>query len=340
MSTWDRQSYYYSGQGVLMVGARDAQGKPKGFTPVGNCSACAIGIETSVLEHKESQSGQRATDLRVTTETKASISMTLENFSAEILALALRGDVTKVLGSSVIGEAVTLYNGKVLKLANGKISALTVKRGATSLIAYTNDATPYDYKFNAETGSIQMNDGSVVALSALTTGGTAPSAITVGATTSITVANTAAVGDFVSFTGFTGADAALINGKAHKILTASPTVITIDLNTTGKTITLGTPLSAFDGVALTADYTWATQYQVDALTQGPQERYLRFEGLNTADGNNPVVVEVFKFLVDPAQELPLIGDENIAQFVLEGSLLSDALQSSGSKFFKQRLLRA
>ena len=340
MATWDRQSFYYSGQGVLMMGARDATGKPKGLTPVGNCSASALSIETSVLEHKESQSGQRATDLRVTTETKANITMTLENFSAEILALALRGDYTKVAGSSVVGEALTLYNAKVLKLANAKASAVVVKRGATTLIAYVNDATPYDYKLNAEAGSIQMNDGSVVAISALTTGGAAPSAIAVGATTSITVVNTAAVGDYVGLAGFAGADAALINGKAHKILTASPTVITIDLNTTGKTITIGTPLSAFDGVALLADYTWAQQYRVDALTQSSQERYLRFEGLNTADGNNPVVVEVFKFLIDPAQELPLIGDENIAQFVLQGSVLSDALQSTGSKFFKQTLLRA
>ncbi|MGH8597166.1 MAG: hypothetical protein ACREXT_10960 [Gammaproteobacteria bacterium] len=256
------------------------------------------------------------------------------------MALALRGDFTRVAASSVVGEALTLYNGKVLKLANAKSSAMTIKRGATNLVLYTNDATPYDYKSNLDAGSIQMNDGSVVAISALTTGGTAPSAIAVGATTSVTVANTAAVGDNVAFTGFTGADAALINGKAHKILTATTTVITIDLNTTGKTITLGTPLSAFDGVALLADYTWAQQYRVDALTQGQQERYLRFEGLNTADGNNPVVLEVFKFVVDPSKELPVIGDENIAQFVLEGSVLSDSLQSTGSKFFKETLLLA
>lgn len=340
MSTWERQSFYYSGQGVLMMGTRDSAGKPKGLTPVGNCSASALAIETSVLEHKDSQSGPRATDLRITTETKANISMTLENFSAEILALALRGDFTKVAASSVTGEAVTLYNAKVLKLANAKVSAVAVKRGATTLVLYTNDATPHDYKLNTETGSIQMNDGAVAAISALTTGGTAPTATAVGGNHSVTVANTAAVGDYVSFTGFAGADAALINGKAHKIVTASPTVITLDLNTTGKTITLGTPLSAFDGVALTADYTWAQQYRVDALTQSSQERYLRFEGLNTADGNNPVIVEIFKFLIDPAQELPLIGDENIAQFVLQGSVLSDALQSTGSKFFKQTLLRA
>lgn len=339
MPTWDRQSFYYSGQGVLLVGSRDSLGKPKGLTAIGNCSASAINIETSVLEHKESQSGQRATDLRVTTETKCNITMTLENFASDVLALALRGDSTRVLASSVVAEAVTLYNGKVLKLANAQASAVAVRRGATTLTAYTNDTTIYDYKTNLPAGSLQMNDGSIIGLAGLTTGGTAPTAISVGASTSVTVANTAVVGDFVSFTGFAGADAALINSKTLKILTASATVITVDLNTVGKTITIGVPLSAFDGVALVVDYAWALQYRVDALTQGSAERFLRFEGLNTADGNNPVVVEVFKFLADPAQEVNLIGDDNIAQFVLQGSVLSDSLQATGSKFFKQTLLR-
>ena len=339
MSTFDRQSFYFSGQGVVMMGTRDSLGRAKGYTPVGNCSACAISIETAVLEHKESQSGGRATDLRVTTETKSNISMTLDNFSAEILALALRGEFTTFQPATVTAEAMTLFNAKVLRIPKAKISALAVRRGATTLVLYTNDTTPHDYKSNLDAGSIQMNNGAVIGISALTTGGTAPTAITVGATTSITVANTAVIGDFVSFTGFAGADAALINGKAHKILTASATVITIELNTVGKTITIGVPLSAFDGVALVVDYTYALQYTVDALTLGSQERSLRFEGLNTADNNQPVVIEVFKFVIDPTQELPLIGDENIAQFVMQGSVLSDTLQATGSKFFKQTLLR-
>jgi hypothetical protein len=340
MSTWDRASHYYRGNGVVMIASRDSAGKPKGFTPVGNCNALNISIETSVIEHKESQSGQNAIDLRVETEKKAKLSVTLENFDADVLETALRGTATRKAAGSVTGEALTLYNGKILSLANIKVSSVVVKRGAQALTAYVNDATPYDYKLNADAGSIQLNDGSVVAVDKLTTGGTAPSAITVGATTQVTVANSAAVGDYVVFTGFSGADAALINGKAFKILTASASAVTIDLDTTGKTITLGTPLSAFDGVALTADYSYAAQNKLDALTVGSLEKWLRFEGLNTADGNNPVVVDVFKFLLDPTKELSLITDgDNIAQFVLEGNVLADPLQASGSQFFRQVQVR-
>ncbi|MGH8615856.1 MAG: hypothetical protein ACREYF_28555 [Gammaproteobacteria bacterium] len=179
----------------------------------------------------------------------------------------------------------------------------------------------------------------MIGIAGLTTGGTAPSAIAVGNPTVVTVANTAVVGDYVAFTGFAGADAGLVNGKAHKITVASPTSVSIDLDTTGKTITVGTPLSAFDGVALTTDYSYAAQYLVNALTTAAPERYLRFEGLNTTDGNNPVVLEVFKFSIDPAAELALITAEGASQFEITGNVLADALVSSGSQYFRQTLLR-
>jgi|GEM_PF-3394727 len=335
MTTFDRSTKYFRGNGVVMVAERDAAGRPKGFIAQGNCSALGLTHEVSVIEKKESQSGQNSVDKRIETEKTVTLSMTLDNHAADVIKLALRADVTAKKAGSVTGEALKLYNGKIMPFANIKVSAVAVKRGATALTAYVDDATPYDYKLNAEAGSIQFNDGSVAAIDKLTTGGTAPTAITVGATTTVTVANTANAGEHVAFTGFTGADAALINGKAHKILSATPAQVVIDLDTTGKTITLGTPLSAFDGIALTADYSYAAQNRIDAMTTGAPERYLRFEGLNTAEENIPVVVEAFRFQVDPGKEFGLIQEgDNLSSFVLEGSVLFDALQSSGSKYYK------
>lgn len=69
-----------------------------------------------------------------------------------------------------------------------------------------------------------------------------------------------------------------------------------------------------------------------ALTEGVAEMAMRFEGLNTAEDNEPVVVEVFKFATDPLKELSLISD-NFQQFVLEGSVLADSTKTTGSKFF-------
>ena len=339
MSTFDGNNYYYSGQGVVLIGKRDSQGKPAGLLPVGNVSDLKISIETTVLEHKESQTGQRGIDLRLTTEVKATLSATLENYVAENLALALRGNQTTKAAGAVTAEAPKLYWGKVVPLKYVSVSAVVVQRGAQTLTPYVNDSTPYDYKLNEDAGSIMLNDGSVTALSSnATTGGVEPSAITVGSTTTVTVANTAQAGDYVALGGFAGDDAALVNNKAFRILSATTSAVVLDVDTSGKTITAADALAVFDGGTLDIDYSYAGQELIAALTEGSLERYLRFEGINTADENRPVVVEVFKFLMDPTKELSLIGDD-INQFVLEGNVLADPLQSEGSKYFKQTLLR-
>lgn len=338
MSTFDRSTKYYSGQGVVMLGDRSATGQAINLKPLGNVTDLKINTTTSTLEHKEAQSGQRAVDFRLTTETNVKCSLTIENFARDILALAMRGSYTDTAAGSVTGEAIAGYPGAIAPFAKIKASAVAVKRGATALTLYTNDATPWDYKLNADAGSIQINDGSVTVVDKITTGGTVPTAITVGASTSVTVANTAVVGDYAVITGLAGADAALVNGKWLKILTATPTAITLDLDTTAKTITIGVPLSAFSGVALLADYSYAAQIKVDALTGAAPEKFLRFEGLNTLDGNKPVIVEIFKFTLDPAQEFALISGEQAAQLTIEGSVLADTLQTSGSQFYRERAL--
>jgi hypothetical protein len=354
MSTFDGNNFYFSGQGVVLIGARDSSGKPAGLIPVGNVSALKLGLAATTLEHKESQTGNRATDLRLITELKSSLQMTIENFSSVGLANALTGGVTEVAAGNVTtgNETAKLYHGKVTPLKNINVSSLVVKRnGGTpqTLTAYTNDSTPYDYKVNEAAGSVMINDGSVTALAALTTGNTitAPTSVTVGATTVLTWLATppasvlaVGVGGYISITGLAGADAALLNSKAHKVtaIDATAKTVTLATNTAGKTITIGTPVLCVDGDVLDFVYNFSAQNRVDAMTALAAEKYMRFEGLNTADGGNPVIVEVFRFIVDPLKELALIG-EGIGPFVLDGNVLSDPLQPTGSKFFKVTQLR-
>lgn len=259
MTSFAPVDHYYSGQGVVMAAERDAQGNPKGFVPIGNVSALNLSVATSVLEHKESHSGQRGTDKRITTETTCTLSMTAENFIAENLATFLRGTKTEVASGTVADEAITVYLGKVVALKNIKVSAVAVTLGAEPLVAYVDDDTPYDYIVNTEAGSIKFNDGKVIAL------------------------------------------ATLVEGD--------------------------------EGTEATVAYSFAKQIRVDALTTGAKELTLRFEGLNTAEDNTPVIIEVFKFSTDPLRELALIGDA-IGQFQLEGSVLADTSRVNGSKYFK------
>lgn len=336
---WDRTTEYFDIDGVLLVGERDATGKPKGMTAMGNVVSAKITQAVTTQKHKERQSGQRGTDIDVEQELETGIEIVMENAALDMLELALRGGTTRKIGATVTDEAIKLYNGAIVPLANMKVSAVaSVERGAQALVEYVDEVEAWDYRVNLDHGSIEFNDGSSQLLADLTTGGTAPTVITVGYPTRVTVANTAAVGEKVAFSGFTGADAALINGKAHKILAATSTYVDIDLDTTGKTITLGTPLSAFDGVALTVTYTYTEHNRMDALTTGAPERYLRLEGLNRRNDLAPIVVDVFKFSVSPAQEFSLLGDENalVQQFTLTGSLLNDPLQATGSKYYAVR----
>lgn len=330
---WNKEDKWYSGQGVVLLAPRDANGQPAGYEEVGNCSSVKLSIATTTIDKKEAKTGQRAIAKRLTTETKVTLSVSMDSYFADNLARALRGKKTIIPGASVVAEAVKGYVGKISSLRNIKVSAVAVKNGASALVAYVDDVTPYDYKINTEAGSIQLNDGAKIGTTAAL--GTAITGITVGATTSIAIVNTLAAGDTLGpITGVTGADAADLNGKSFTVVSATGAAAVIALNSTAKVYTItGTPKALLPTVALLVDYTFADQIQVDALTSAPEELFLRFEGLNTADSNEPVVVEVFRFNSDPLKDLDLISD-TFQAFVLEGPALQDSLRPVGSNFFK------
>lgn len=83
-----------------------------------------------------------------------------------------------------------------------------------------------------------------------------------------------------------------------------------------------------DGDALTVSYTYAKQVAIESLTAASFDYYLRFDGLNTADENSPVVVEVFRFSGDPLKELSLISD-TINSFALEGNAYPSSKRPAG-----------
>lgn len=335
MSTNDGNTHYFSGQGVVLLGKRDSvTGKPRGLLPLGNVSDLKISLAATVVEHHESQTGSRGIDLRLQTELKGTMSLTLENFVARTLAIALRADNIFIPGAAVTAEPLgAAFAGGVLGLKYLNVNTVTVNGGA-ALTQYVDDVTPFDYFLNAAAGSIRINDGSVIGFANL---GTTITAITVGANTTVTAANTAKPGDPIFLTGLSGADAAVLNGKSFQVVSSTSTAMVLAVNTTGKVITAtGTP-KFVGGNAITADYSFSDQYRVNALTQSPSDLYLRFEGLNTVEDGAPVVVDVFKFSTDPLKELSLISD-TVGQFVLEGSVLADSLRSTDSKYFSVKKL--
>lgn len=71
------------------------------------------------------------------------------------------------------------------------------------------------------------------------------------------------------------------------------------------------------------DYSNGAVWNVPMFGLGNVERWFRFEGLNTADSNKPVLVELYKVSFDPQRAFDLISDD-ISRAELNGSPLYDA----------------
>ena len=226
---------YFSGQGRVKVAPiiNDVVGA---YRWVGNVPDFKPAFATSKFEHKESYTGQRLPDKVITTENKATVSATLEDWSKENLALAVRGNVKELASAAVTGDTSPLLMvvGDVWTLKNPNVSALTIVDSSTTPV--TVDAA--DYTLDAAYGTVTIND----------------------------------------LAGYT--------------------------------------------LPLKANYTKGIVSVVPFFTMPVSEVAIRFEGVNTADGNKRVLVELYKVALDPTKELGLIT-EQFGQFVLEGTALID-----------------
>jgi len=229
-------STYASFQGRVFLGKRDSNGQPLQVRSPGNVAELKLSLKTDVLEHYESQTGQRSLDHRMVKQKSATVNLTIEEFTKENLALALYGNHITGSNGTVTAEPLggaTPVVGDRYFLAHPKVSALALTDSAgTALVAGTH------YTADTDFGAIQFLD---------TTGLTAP---------------------------------------------------------------------------IHAAYSYGAATEIGIFTQSVPERYLRLEGINTAQDNAKVLVELYRVTFDPLKEISFISDE-YNKFELEGSLLAD-----------------
>ena len=125
-----------------------------------------------------------------------------------------------------------------------------------------------------------------------------------------------------------------VTGVVIKDSTGSPKTLTLNVN-----YRLNAALGQIELLDLTtggafvqpfkADFTPGNSTEVGMFTAAQKEWYLRFEGLNTADSNASVGIDLFRFVCDPSKELSVIGDDT-AKFELSGSLLLDTTRASSA----------
>ena len=234
-------STYFSGQGKVYIAVASA-GTPGVFRHVGNCPALNVQLETDVLEHKESTSGQRLTDLRLIRGKSAKFSFTIEEFDKDNLAAALYGAQSTISGSTVTNESFpTVAVGDFVRLVKPDVSSLVVTDSA-------------------------------------------------------------------------GTPATLTLGTHYEITSAA--------HGTVKILNLASFTQPFK-----AAYTYGAVVNINMLTQGFSDRWLKFDGLNTVDSNAPVLVELYKCNFDPAKQIDFIADD-IMKFDLEGGALYDSTKAS------------
>ena len=232
-------SHYASFQGRVYLGKRDMNGLPIEVRSPGNVAELKLSLKTEVLEHYESQSGQRSLDHRMVKSKSASVNLTIEEFTPENLALALYGTYVATSSGTVIDEPIGCAApvvGDRYFLAHPKVSTLVVRDSAGTPGTLTLGT---HYTADTDFGAIQFLD---------TTGLTAP---------------------------------------------------------------------------FKASYAFGNVAEIGIFTQPLPERFLRLEGLNTAQGNTRVLVELYRVAFDPLKELALISND-YNKFELEGSLLADS----------------
>jgi hypothetical protein len=239
---------YFSGQGRVYIGARDINGNAAGLKFVGNVPDLKLALSVDTLEHQESQSGQRLTDLQLIKTKKGEFSCTLEELLQANLELALYGSTTAGVSGTVTAEVLAnvIAPGSLYLLSHQNVSSVVVKDSTGS----PKTLSPSQYTVNAKHGSISIND------------------VTTGA-------------PYV---------------EPYKV-----------------------------------DYSYGAVNATAMFTQPLPERWVRFEGLNTADSNREVVIDLYRVAINPAKDLSVIGND-LMKFELSGQVLADLTKSATGAF--------
>lgn len=331
---FEKESKYFSGQGVVLLGLLSSAGAFIGFEQAGNCSSAVLQISTSVQEKRGSQDGQRAIEKRINTETNAKFMADMDSWHNANIARALRGHYTRVPAGTVASEAVFALPGTVFPLRRMKVSSVVI----SGMTEYTTPGTAWDFKVNADHGSLMFNDGSVELPATI---GEVPTLCTEGTDTVITAPGTYAVGDRVFLYGFTGTGVGAVLNKLHTVKAIGSGTFTVEADTSTLTATLTTAkvLNLDRGLITdTVAYSYDEQVDIEALTRPLTEIMVRVEGLNTAETNEPVVIDIWKVSTDPLKEMALINDA-YGSFQLEGSVLADNTRPSGeSKYWRVKTI--
>lgn len=313
-------NYYFSGQGIVYVAERDESvtpARPKNFIDLCNVPSLEISIDITKFEHKEAKTGQRAIDLTIVQEKNGTFTMILENINSHNLALAMWGTTSVVAAAAIASEIVPIFD-----CSDGAVV------GARHALNHMNvDSTV------VPTVVLATTPATWTTLTGYLVGDTVIPTVPNGFFYKAIIAGTSDVGEpvFPTVIGDTVVDATVTWQMQGNTAFVQGTDFDIDYPW-GTLILRGNPV--LGGNDLDVSYSHLGYVNTDALTVTSQQRWLRFEGLNTVD-SLPVLVEIYKADLDPLTGFALINEE-IAQITLNGNMLIDGDRPTGDQFFRFR----
>lgn len=324
---------YFMGQGKVYMAPRQTNGPvngPYGF--LGDCDVLQVSSNQKFDDIEESTTGNRNVAAHIPIGNTYAFKVNCLQWTIANLAKAAYGKApAPVVAGSVVAEIVNAAGGGYVPLANPGISAVVAVLGGAASNVESVGVTV------AGTGG---TPGAVLAVQF--TGGTPTTPAT-----AVAVINAAGGIDHIEITGrgvgYGSAPTAAVTGITAPTLVVNMGATAIALNTD---YTVDAPNGALAIVAtstkvpggllpmsgagnylptrVSVNYSYASYTgKVEALIMGITEYSVRFVGLNTANGNAPVLVDVWRISLNIAKTLDLIMNKH-GTFELDGMVLPDA----------------
>lgn len=242
-------SKYYYGQGKVWAATIDPITKLPNddFEWLGNIPAFVLNFDVDVVEHNESNTGDRLPDLRVENRKNISGTVTFEEWDRENLGKILYAKTAIKTTASVTEEEHTAKIGYSFSLNNINIASFTSLTDDGATTTYVNGT---DYSIDSKSGMITIPTGTSIA----------------------------------------------------------------------------------DESIVEANYSFGQHADINPYAGQNIDRWFRFNGLNSADDNNPVIIDIVRARIMPPNTMELIGDE-MSQLECElGTLYQEVLDVSGGDY--------
>lgn len=126
------------------------------YRHVGNAPTCTLALNVETLEHFSAMAGVREKDFEAVTQTGATLSLTLEEFTPENLARALLGAATDYTQAAGTAQTVTVTGveaGATYDLGATDLSNVSIDDGEVAPVAYVAGT---HYTVNAAAGTITV----------------------------------------------------------------------------------------------------------------------------------------------------------------------------------------